>query len=438
MKYLFFSIILFFYTSVIWAQDPLSPQNKREIIEELARLIRTEYVESDLAEEMSDLLEKKYRDSDYVLIHDPEAFADSLTEDLQAVCHDFHLKVYAGASVLDVFSKENNKETDLYYYNYDKEQNFGFAKTEHLAGNIGYVRFDDFSSWEEGLKSAAAAFQFVRHTDALIIDLRENTGGSPEMYENIASYFFDRKSKVSFSSIYFRSSGATQKLSVQKKLPGIRLPDKPLYLLIGPTTGSAAEAMAYDLKQLQRATLVGETTLGGANPAQSFALPANFRVMIPIGKAINPITGKNWEGVGVEPDEEISADLAYEKAYLMALSKASSQVESLEFERKQLIEVQELKLFQATIPGDSLQAFEGNYEGREIRFWEGRLYYRNPKNRKDFLTLFATPEGYFVFDSPLQFPSELPGIHFILENGKVKACEMTFVSGNKTRWEKEN
>lgn len=437
MRTILFCYFLGFFLPSTIAQNDLSPQNKREIVEELARLLRQEYVEEDLGEAMSDLIEKKYQDSDYVLIHDAEAFADSLTSHLQGICHDSHLKIYAGATVMDVFSRESNRETDLYYYNYDKDRNFGFAKVEHLPGNIGYVRFDDFSSWEEGLKSASAAFAFLRHSDGLIIDLRENSGGSPEMYENIASYFFDKKSKVSFSSIYFRSSGATQRLGVQKKLPGIRLPNMPLYLLVGPVTGSAAEAMAYDLQQLNRASLIGKTTLGGANPAQTFSLPANFRVTIPIGKAINPITGTNWEGVGVEPDEEIDEELAFEKAYLMALEKASSQVESLEYERKQRIEVQRLKLFQAKVPLDSLQAFVGNYQGREIRAWEGRLNYRNPKNRKDFLPLFAAPDGYFYFDSPLQFPSELPRIRFLEEEGKLVACEMTFLSGNKNVWKKE-
>lgn len=430
-------VFLFCTFSLMWGQDELSPQNKREIVEELARLIRTEYVESALAEQMSDLLEDNYRNSKYVSIQHAEAFADSLTADIQTICDDYHLKVYAGASVLDVFSKEASKETDRYYYNYDKDQNFGFCKAEHLPGNVGYVRFDDFSSWEEGLKSAAAAFQFLRHVDALILDLRENTGGSPEMYENIASFFFHRKSKVEFSSLYFRASGATRKLSVQRKLPGIRLPAVPLFLLIGPTTGSAAEAMAYDLKHLHRATLVGEMTLGGANPAQSFALPANFRVMIPIGKAINPITGTNWEGVGVEPDEAVAVDLAREKAYLMALEIASSQVESLEYQRKQLIEVQQLRLFQPEVDEALLRKFVGDYEGREVRLWEGRLYYRNPENRKDFLALMATPAGDFVFDSPLQFPSELPHIAFIQEENQVVACEMTFPSGNKKRWKRE-
>ncbi len=435
-KSLLGACVMVFFLPCLQAQEKLSTQDKREIVGEVGRLLRAEYVEEELGEAMSDFIEKKYRESAYSRITDPEAFADSLTADLQAICHDFHLKVYAGSSVLDVFSNESSKETDRYYYSFDKEQNFGFVKAESLRGNIGYVRFDDFSSWEEGLKSAAAAFSLVRHADALLIDLRENTGGSPEMYENIASFFFDKKSKAALSSIYFRSSRHTQQLKIQKKLPGTRLPGMPLYLLIGAKTGSAAEAMAYDFQQLKRATLVGQRTLGGANPAQSFALPQNFRVMIPIGKAINPITGSNWEGKGVSPDVACEEDLALEKAYLMALEQGSSEVENLEYERLQLIEVQKLKLFQAGIPLDSLQAFAGNYEGREIRTWEGRLYYRNPAMRDDFVPLFATSDGYFVFDSPIQFPSELPKFHFIRENGEVKACEMIFVSGNTSLWEK--
>jgi len=432
MKYLLFSLALFLSVPMA-AQEKLTPKDKRDAIEELARLLREEYIELAIGEEMSDALERNIRSGKYKQIRDYQAFADTLTRQLFDICQDQHLHVYATENIMDVYARDASKETERYYYTYDKDQNFGFSRVEHLPGNIGYVEFDDYSAWEEGLKSAMAAFHFLRHTDAILVDLRSNSGGSPEMYQNIASLFFERKSKVEFSSIYFRAANTTQRLRAQRKLKSFRLPEKPLYFLIGPQTVSAAEAMAYDFKQLGRAVLVGDTTKGAANPAQTFALGGDFRVSIPIGKAINPITGTNWEGVGVAPDSLIAAEHALTKAYLMALKQASSEVEYLEYQRKQWIEVQQLTLYNVGVSQDSLSQFVGNYEGREVRMWAGRLHYRNATKRQDFLPLWATPEGTFAFESKLQFPSELPQLQFGVDEEGSRYCEVIFVSGNRKR-----
>ena len=81
-------------------------------------------------------------------------------------------------------------------------------------------------------------------------------------------------------------------------------------MLTSAHTFSAAEAFAYDLQALRRATIVGETTGGGAHPASEGLLGDHFAISVPWGNSINPITGTNWEGVGVVPDIKVSADEA--------------------------------------------------------------------------------------------------------------------------------
>ena len=74
----------------------------------------------------------------------------------------------------------------------------------------------------------------------------------------------------------------------------------------------------------KRATLVGETTGGGANPGGGFPINEKMTVFIPTGKAINPVTGTNWEGVGVVPEVKVPAEEALDKAIGLAKDAAEN------------------------------------------------------------------------------------------------------------------
>src|SRR5262249_52418714 len=97
--------------------------------------------------------------------------------------------------------------------------------------------------------------------------------------------------------------------------------DRPLYVLTGEATFSAAEECAYDLQALKRATLVGEVTGGGANPNELVPLSLGFMMSVAIGKVENAVTHGNWEGVGVKPDVAVPDARALKTAHVMALRK---------------------------------------------------------------------------------------------------------------------
>jgi C-terminal processing protease CtpA/Prc len=152
----------------------------------------------------------------------------------------------------------------------------------------------------------AAAMTFLAGTRAMIIDLRQNGGGSPRMVALVASYLFDRRTHL--NDLWTRSTDATEEFWTQDSVAGRRFGgEKPVFVLTSARTFSGGEEFTYDLKTLKRATIVGETTGGGAHPVRGRRIDDHFMIGVPFARAVNPVTHTNWEGVGVEPDTKVPA-----------------------------------------------------------------------------------------------------------------------------------
>jgi C-terminal processing protease CtpA/Prc len=166
---------------------------------------------------------------------------------------------------------------------------------------------------------------FLANTDALIVDLRRNGGGDPAMVALISSYLFAGET-VHLNDLYWREGDSTRQWWTLPYVPGRRFGDKkPVYVLTAKRTFSAAEEFTYNLKNLKRATIVGETTGGGAHPGGGRRINNHFGVWVPTGRAINPYSKTNWEGTGVTPDIDVPADHALKVAYVDALKKVQER-----------------------------------------------------------------------------------------------------------------
>jgi C-terminal processing protease CtpA/Prc len=205
-----------------------------------------------------------------------------------------------------------------------RQVNYGFEKIERLPGNIGYIDLRGFQDPETGLETVAAAMNFVNNTDALIFDLRQNGGGDPGMVALICSYLFGEK-PVHLNTFYNRKKDSTEEFWTKASVAGKRYGDKDIYVLTSNKTFSAAEEFSYNLKNLKRATIIGETTGGGAHPGGMFRINDHFSAFVPDGRAINPITKTNWEGTGVEPDVKVLKELALKTAHALALNKIAEK-----------------------------------------------------------------------------------------------------------------
>ena len=166
-------------------------------------------------------------------------------------------------------------------------------------------------------------FNFLGNTDAIIFDLRKNGGGDPAMVALICSYLFGPE-PVHLNDLHWREGKGerVEEFWTLKDVAGKRYTGKDVYVLTSNYTFSGAEEFTYNLKNLKRATIIGETTGGGANPGGGNRLSEHFGVFIPTGRAVSPVTKTNWEGTGVEPDVKVPADQALKTAQLIALRKA--------------------------------------------------------------------------------------------------------------------
>ncbi len=198
-----------------------------------------------------------------------------------------------------------------------RAENYAFRKVEILPGNIGYLKFDMFADSDEARETAGAAMGFLRHCDAIVFDLRTNGGGSPAMIDFLCGYLFEEPAHL--NDMVDRDGKMVSEHWSLKEVPGERFAkDVPVFVLTSSRTFSGAEEFSYDLKNLKRATIVGETTGGGAHPVRGERINDRFVLMVPYMRAQNPVTKTNWEGTGVEPDVKLPASEALEKAQALA------------------------------------------------------------------------------------------------------------------------
>lgn len=275
-------------------------------------------------------------------------------------------------------------------------RNFGFQRVEILRGNIGYIDLREFAPAEAGSRAAAAAMQFVADSHALIIDLRRNGGGDPAMVQLLCSYLIEPG--VLLNSLYWRPSNQTSQFWTLPVVPGERMVDRPVYVLIGARTGSAAEEFAYNLRTLERGTLVGRTTYGAANPGQDIDLGDGWSVFVSTGKAINPITGGNWEGSGVEPHISVSEAAALTEAHTLALNAAFARVEG-GLARQELEWARDyLRAVQSPVAAGEAETLAGSYGDRTIFLEGGRFWYQRGERMAEALVR-ASPTLFYLDSS---------------------------------------
>jgi hypothetical protein len=282
------------------------------------------YVFPETAKKMAEAVQSRLKSGAYDTITDADDFAAKLTEDLRAVSNDKHLGVNFSAQVIpnrppganptpnptpDPAALERRRAQVL------QRNNCAFEKVEWLPSNIGYLKFNGFPDPEICGPTVTTAMSFLAHVDALIIDLRSNGGGSPDMVAYICSYLFAERTHL--NDLYNRKEDKTTEYWT-KDVPGPRLAKQPVFVLTSKRTFSGAEEFAYNLKNLKRATIIGETTGGGAHPVSGHRIDDHFGIGVPFARAINPISKTNWEGTGVEPDVKVSASEALEAAKKMA------------------------------------------------------------------------------------------------------------------------
>jgi hypothetical protein len=303
----------------------LTEAERDQVINDAAKLLAEFYVFPDMGQKMAAALKMQQKRRDYREITNAVILATRLTDDLRAISHDKHVSVHFSWDVVppDAIDKPNqNRDTDTRLRKRLEASNCSFEKAEHLPPNIGYLKFNGFADIDICAGTAIAAMNFLADSDALIIDLRDNHGGRSDMETLIASYLFAVSTHL--NDAYDRGENSTIQFWTAPFVSGKKFIDKPVFLLTSRQTFSAAEDFSYALKNLKRATLIGENTGGGAHPISPRRIDDHFSVIVPIGRSISPITKTDWEGTGVEPDVKVAAADALDEALKRARDQTAS------------------------------------------------------------------------------------------------------------------
>jgi hypothetical protein len=427
------TLLLLVVTSRAGASE-FDRETKAAIIDSVRYHLDKTYVFPDVAKKMGDKLEKNFEKGKYDKIDNLDAFTRRLTKDMEDISHDRHLWIFpATEDEIRIARRDEPSDQDMeariarYAYN-----NFGFERVERLPNNIGYLKFNMFADAEYGGETAVAAMNFLANCDAVIIDLRDNGGGSPSMVQLISSYFFEEP--VHLNNFYIREADTIKQFWTQAHVQGKRLVDQPLYILTSRRTFSGAEEFTYNMKNLERGVIIGETTGGGAHPTMTIVFPdLGAKLSVPFGRAINPITLTNWEGTGIEPHIQVPREEALDTAQHEALKKLLEEADSPEIKEALAWALDRLEAMRDPfeIKTKTMRSYVGKYGPRTITFEDGELWYQREERPK--YRMIAISETIFCFKEIDYFrlevvpgedgvPSMLRG-HY--DNGRVDVSERT-------------
>jgi hypothetical protein len=337
-----------------------------------AELLEESYVDADAAKKCAAHLRARL-DTGAFAAATPAAFAALVTNELRSACADKHLELALRAAPA-AGDDPNGWMADL------RERNYDFVRAERMAGNVGYLQVNSFPPPELAGATAEAAMAWLANSDAVIIDLRWNSGGAGTMVTLLASYFFAEPTLL--TTTYRRASNRTTENWTLPRVAGARMPKVPLFILTSSATFSAAEAFAAPLQALKRATIVGEQTKGGANPGRNRRVDDLFDLFVPVG-ATRLTNDTTWEGAGITPDVRVPAREALITAHRAAVARAAAETTDAT-RRKELGWISELLAGEPRISAAELQRWAGRYGDREIIFTEGALFSsvdRGPRRR---------------------------------------------------------
>jgi len=416
-----------------FGQQPKAPAldaaQKQAIVDEIATLFNSNYIFPETARKVEEALRAKLKSGDLDKVTAAPDFARAVAAVILEMSKDRHTGFSYNPAVAEDIRKmrgqseeEANKVRERQLLQ-ARRDNFGFRKVERLAGNIGYLDFRGFETPDQAGPTAIAAMNFLAYCDAIIVDLRQNGGGDPAQIQLISTYFFPDMAHL--NDLYYRAGDRMENYWTLPYVPGAKPVNADLYILTSSRTFSGAEEFTYNMKNLKRATVIGETTGGGAHPTDVMIVQKDFLLRVPYARAINPVSKTNWEGTGVTPDIAVPAAEAFDKAYAMAVEKLAAKATDPErkAECEWVLVGLKAKATPPQIDAKTLQSYAGVYGDRKITFENGALNYQRtgPKYRLVPLTstLFA-PDGLDNFR-----------VEFVIKDGR--AVELVGLYDNGER-----
>jgi hypothetical protein len=404
---------------------------KQAIVDEIAALFNKSYIFAETAKKVEEALRAKLAAGEFDKPAAAPDYARAVAAVILEVSKDRHtgfaynpemaenLRRLASRSDEDVRKVRERQLLE------SRRDNFGFRKVERLPGNIGYLDFRVFESPAEAGPTAVAAMNFLAFCDAIIVDLRQNGGGDPAQIQLISSYLFDEP--VHLNDLYARATDRTENYWTLPFVPGARAAKADVYVLTSARTFSGAEEFSYNLQNLKRATIIGETTGGGAHPTDAMIVQHDFILRVPFARAINPVSKTNWEGTGVTPDIAVPAAEAFDRAYALAVERLAAKASDprLKAGYDWILTSEKARKDPPRVDAKTLQGYAGVYGERKVTFENGGLFYQRTGPKYRLVPMTAT---LFALDGLDYFRVE-----FVVKDGKTVELVGIYDNGDRDR-----
>ncbi len=395
--------------------EKISARERNKITETIAELIEDNYFDVEKANSIANALRREHAAGTFSDAATKVQFAAALTEILHP--HDGHF------AVIWTNGEHTPDHHDADWDKVARRTNFGFEKVEILSGNVGYIRMTSFEAPKIAADTAVAAMGMVANSDALILDLTNNGGGEPDMVQLMLSYLLGPDPKH-VGGLYWRKDDRLQQYWTLPFVPGERYLDKPVYVLGGAATASAAEMFMLQIKNHKRGQLIGQTTYGAGNAGETFEPSDEFEIFISNGGPVRP--QDVYDGIGVAPNIETAAGEELSRTLLLAwdeilkTAKDPLQINAINWAQARLsAEIDPLPL-----SDEDKRAALGDFGDRQIVLRDGVLIYERGRRAPE--VLIAAPDDVFFLEN-------FPGIKIELsrnKDGDVTQMTMTWQDGH--------
>lgn len=405
--------------------DALTGAQARAIAGAVAEVFETKYIRPEDGKKIADFIRDQMVRGEYDGLGTYKDLAARLHVDAQSVNKDRHIAVYYSPErIRNQRNPELKEKQAREARQRARMDNHGFREVRVLPGNIGYLKMNRFDGTRGAFATAVAAMQFLASAYAVIIDLRWNPGGDSRMVQVISSYFLGDDPKI-LDVFHFRESNRIEQLWSLPFVPGRTLEDVDLYILTSGFTFSAAEGLAYDLQALKRATIVGETTMGGGHAIDTVTIKGKLLVHVPHAVSVNPVTGKNFQGVGVKPDVEAGCETALYAAHAVALKKRIAGETNQSVRSALQWALEGIPRPGLRLTEEVKQAYAGAYGPFKILYEQGDLFLQFGPGK---LRMTPVNESFFLLKNYDAFRIEIKsaegrvnGIRLYFQNGKTEA-----------------
>lgn len=434
-KYILIFLFMCAITKVFSQEEILSQKEKTATIDSLCVALEQNYYDTKLCTGLVKLLRENSKNGTFDSIHLPVEFEAKLESIIREYTKDDHFKIIFDEQWVADNAKVKTKDTYLELLEIEKQAskqiNYGFREVKILNGNIGYLRFTSFENPEFAAGTLANAMSFLSNTNAMIVDLRNNTGGYTEMMALVCSYFLNTFEDWYLPLTEMKLKKDGKEIIIQNNALGAvgapKMFKEKLYILTNYRTFSAAEWTSFILKNRKRAIIVGEKTAGGTHPTNQVPISNKFSINIPIGIMLDAVTKTHFEGTGVLPDIEVPAKdaLIYAQIDILEKLKDSSNYFSYDWN---LLDLKSI-LNPVSIPTKVLATYIGKYGNIELKMIREKLY-----SLRQGITTELIPLSSDIFR--LNGRDDLR-IKIIKENKKIVAIERILEDGTVLRTNRE-